>query len=298
MRCYWAVPILFIIALTFVAIPSAYAGLSSSSSSWAQIDKPIASDGTAGDRFGTSVAISEDVVIVGASFDDDNGSAYIFERNQGGSDNWGEVKKITALDGAGFDLFGFSVAISGDVVIVGAFLDDDNGTDSGSAYIFERNQGGTDNWGLVKKITALDGEAIDRFGTSVAISGDTVIVGATYDDDNGYFSGSAYIFERNQGGSDNWGQVKKITALDGAVNDRFGTSVAISGDVVIVGATFDNTGSGSAYIFERNQGGADNWGQVKKITALDGAADDKFGFVAISGDTVIVGAAFDNNGSG
>jgi hypothetical protein len=149
------------------------------------------------------------------------------------------------------------------------------------------------------KLTASDGAADDGFGYAVAISGDTVVVGAHGDDDNGDDSGSAYIFERNQGGTDNWGQVAKLTATDGATYDRFGGAVAISGDTVVVGAHQNGVGSGSAYVFKRNQGGADNWDQTAKLTATDGAGGDLFGHaVAISGDTVVVGAFGDDASSG
>ncbi len=270
---------------------------------WGQVKKLTASDGAADDRFGYSVSISGDTVIVGAWRDDDkgtnSGSAYIFYRDQGGANNWGEVKKLTASDGADYDDFGYSVSISGDRAIVGARLDDDKGDGSGSAYIFSRDQGGSDNWGEVKKLTASDGAASDDFGYSVSISGDTAIVGARYDDDKVDDSGSAYMFSRDQGGANNWGEVKKLLASDGVAWDCFGWSVSISGDTVIVGAPYDDdsgTNSGSAYIFYRDQGGANNWGQVKKLTASDGAASDEFGWsVSISGDVAIVGARWDDD---
>ena len=270
---------------------------------WGEVKKLTAGDGAAGDRFGYSVSISGDAAIVGAFADDDNGdssgSAYIFSRDHGGADMWGEVKKLTAGDGAAGDRFGYSVSISGDTAIVGAYWDDDNGDSSGSAYIFSRDHGGADMWGEVKKFVAGDGAGYDFFGENVSISGDTAIVGARNDDDNGSGSGSAYIFYRDQGGVDNWGEVKKLTADDGADYDLFGLGVSISGDTAIVGAVYDDDNgseSGSAYIFSRDQGGADNWGQVKKLLAGDGAADDYFGWgVSISGDTAIVGAYGDDD---
>ncbi len=247
----------------------------------------------------------------------DSGSAYIFERNAGGSDSWGEVAKLVASDGVAFDNFSTSVAISGDTVLVGSLGDGGNGVISGSAYIFERNAGGSDNWGEVAKLIASDGVARDNFGNSVAISGDIVLVGSRGDDDNGTNSGSAYIFERNAGGSDSWGEVAKLVASDGGIGDDFGNRVAISGDIVLVGSTGDDDNgfrSGSAYIFERNAGGSDSWGEVAisgdtvlvgslgdggKLIASDGAARDEFGTsVAISGNTVVAGSIGDDvNGS-
>jgi len=270
---------------------------------WGEVKKLTASDGAASDQFGFSVSIDSDTIVIGANRDDDkgadSGAAYIFERNHGGADQWGEVKKLTASDGAAVDQFGFSVSISCDTVVVGALLDDDDGTNSGSAYIFERNQGGANNWGEVKKLTASDGAAGEQFGQSVSIDCDTVVIGALLDDDNGNASGSAYIFERNHGGADQWGEVKKLTASDSEANDLFGRSVSISCDTIVVGAVSDDdkdTNSGAAYIFERNHGGADQWGEVKKLTASDGAANDGLGFsVSIDCDTVVVGSPFDDD---
>ena len=256
-------------------------------SNWMQQRKTAAADGAANDYFGEAVAISGDTLVVGALGDDSRkGSAYILARNWGGADNWGQVKKLTASDGAADDWFGFTVAISGDTVVVGA-----RGNDSykGAAYVFARNWGGADNWGQVKKLTAIGSVANDYFGWSVAISGDTIVVGA-YGDDG--CRGAAYVFARNQGGANNWGQVRTLVAADGAVWDCFGMSVAISGDAIVVGAyMMDDSVKGAAYVFARNQGGADLWGQVQKLTASDGDAQDRFGYsVAISGDTVVVGA--------
>ncbi len=284
---------------------------------WVLVKKIITSDEieTRGDEFGSAVAISGDTVVVVASRDGHSnpsrgGSAYIFERNSGGNNNWGQVKKIIAPEDT--CCFGFvnsgSVAILGDILVVGNPNDDnDNGESAGSAHIFERNNGGSNNWGLIKKILASDGEgetndrfAGDNFGESVAISGNTLVVGAFIDDnDNGESAGSAYIFERNNGGSNNWGETKKILASDGTIGDWFGGSVAILGDTVVVGAELSDgnvSSSGSAYIFERNSGGSNNWGEVKKILASDGAVRDHFGTsVAISGDTLVVGASQDTS---
>ena len=272
---------------------------SGGSNNWGEVKEIIASDGVTNDGFGGSVAISGDTVVVGARSDDgDNafvlGSAYIYERNSGGSNNWGEVKKILASDGEAFDWFGEFVTILESTVVIGA-------PGGGSAYIFERNNGGSNNWGEVKKIQPFNGEEFDGFGVSVAISGNTLVVGADGDDDNGHNSGAAYIFERNNGGNNNWGQIKKIIASDGEDSDFFSRrSIAISGDTVIVGAYADDDkgeNSGSAYIFERNDGGNNNWGEVKKLLAFNGGiVDDWFGFsVAVSEDTVVIGAPNNDN---
>ena len=177
------------------------------------------------DGFGNSVAISGNTVIIGSSLDDDagseSGSAYIFTRT---GTLWSEQAKLTASDAATLDRFGNSVAISGDSVIVGAFLDDDAGPASGSAYIFTRS--GT-TWTEQDKLTAPEAAASDFFGSPVAISGNTVIIGASSDDDAGSSSGSAYIFARNITTA-TWREQAKLTASDAAAVDRFGISVSLS----------------------------------------------------------------------
>ncbi|HMZ20540.1 MAG TPA: FG-GAP repeat protein, partial [Blastocatellia bacterium] len=271
---------------------------------WGEVKKLTASDGGANDQFGYSVAVDGDTIVVGAYVDNApaaaQGSAYVFSRNQGGANNWGEVKKLTASDGAGNDRFGVAVSVDGDTIVVGAFLDTVGANSTqGSAYVFSRNQGGANNWGEVKKLTASDGAADDQFGLTVGVDGDTIVVGAHQDDvgANGN-QGSAYVFSRNQGGANNWGEVKKLIASDGAVEDRFGEAVSVDGDTIVVGAHQNDVGAngnqGSAYVFSRNQGGANNWGEVKKLIASDGAVGDRFGWsVAVDGDLIVVGAIFD-----
>ena len=267
---------------------------------WGEVKKIIGSNLGTDDYFGYDVSISGDYAIVGAYGDDDNGSSagavYIYEKDQGGVDNWGEVKKITASDGAATDFFGQKISISGDYIIIGVYGNDDHGYNSGSAYIYGKDQGGTDNWGEVKKITASDAAPVDYFGVAVSISGNYAIIGSLLDDDNVDGSGSVYVYYKDQGGIDNWGEVKKITASDAAAGNQFGYSVSISGDYFIVGAYLSSIAAGSGYIYYKDQGGTDNWGEVKKITASDAASNDQFGFdVSISGDYAILGAYLDDD---
>jgi hypothetical protein len=266
---------------------------------WGQIAKLIAEDGAAKDQFGGSVAVDGDMIIVGASRDDDtgssSGSAYIFARNEGGMGKWGQVVKLTADDAGSGDMFGISVDIDGDYAIVGAYKDDDEGSNAGAAYVFARNEGGFDNWGQIAKVTADDGHRGDLFGWSVAISGGYAVVGAQRDDDAGSSSGSAYVFARDMGGADNWGQLTKLHAGDAAANDQFGVSVALDGDLAMVGAYLKD-GVGAAYLFDRTIGGADNWGQWVKLTADDATSGDYFGYtVAVHGDLAVAGAMGDDD---
>ncbi|KAA3606899.1 MAG: T9SS C-terminal target domain-containing protein [Calditrichaeota bacterium] len=218
-----------------------------SGTSWTQQAKFNANDATSGDNFGQSVSISGDYVIIGASGDDDggngSGSAYIFHRT---GTSWSQQAKLTASDAAAADFFGWSVSISGDYAVVGAREDDDAGSSSGAAYIFNRS--GV-SWSQQTKLTASDAATADQFGWSVSISGDYAIVGAQGDDDAGSNSGSAYIFNRS---GTSWSQQSKLTANDDASSDRFGFSVSISGNYAITGAQGDDdagSASGSAYIY-------------------------------------------------
>ncbi len=241
-----------------------------------QIAKLTASDGTANDYFGRSVAVSGTTAIVGNA----SGAAYLFDVLTGA-----QIAKLTAGDVAPVDSFGRSVAISGTTAIVGANGDDGSATHSGAAYLIDVLTGTQ-----IAKLTASDGAADDSFGISVAISGTTAIVGAMFDDDNGTSTGAAYLFDTVTGA-----QIGKLTASDGAANDWFGGSVAISGTTAIVGAVGNNgnaNDSGSAYLFDLVTGA-----QIAKLTASDGAAADFFGHsVAISGTTAIVGA-YRNSGN-
>ncbi len=279
-----------------------------------------ASDAGWYDYFGASVAVSGDTAIVGAFYEDGGpgnprpgaGAAYIFERDHGGAGNWGETRKIIASDAQADDRFGYSVAISGDVVIVGAINEDGGAGDprpgAGAAYFFERDRGGPGNWGEVVKVVASDAQADDRFGHSVSISGDHAIVGAWAEQggpgDPRFWAGASYIFARNQGGPGNWGEVKKLIASDAKGYDYFGSSVSISGGTAIVGAYGEdggpgdpNTMGGAAYIFERGYGGLDNWGEIRKLMPWDAQAGDYFGAsVAISGDKAVVGAPYEDGG--
>ncbi|MBN1787750.1 MAG: hypothetical protein JW806_05085 [Sedimentisphaerales bacterium] len=253
-----------------------------------------ASDGDSGDRFGYSSSIDGESCIVGVIEDDDNGTnsgaAYIFERN--GTD-WDEIAKLIALDGTSEDMFGCSVSIVGSRCIVGAKGDDDNGANSGAAYIFEFN--GT-SWIQDAKLTASDGSSGDGFGGSVSISGNYCVIGADCDDDSGLNSGSVYIFEFN---GTSWTQQAKLTASDSGIFDYFGCGVSIDGDNCIIGAKGgdgNKANTGAAYIFERN---GSSWTEQYKLAASDGDSLDYFGkSVSINGGRCIIGALNDDdNGS-
>ena len=269
-------------------------------STWTQQQKLVPSDPGSGDEFGYSVGINNDgtVVLVGAVFEDENGSnsgaAYIFSRI---GSNWTQQAKLLADDGQTNDEFGYSCSINaaGDLAIIGAWSDDDNGAESGAAYIFTANGG---SWSQQAKLTPNDGAEGDQFGVSSAIGTNIAVVGAWLDDDMGGNSGSVYVFTFSLGA---WSQSHKITASDGQAGDYFGWDVDLNsvGNKIGVGAWGEDTNggdSGTAYVFSES-----NWSQETQYFASDGDNNDEFGrSIAIDNlcNSVAVGAVQDSdNGS-
>ncbi|MEZ6083097.1 MAG: hypothetical protein R3E58_03865 [Phycisphaerae bacterium] len=257
--------------------------------------KFTAPDGAAGDRFGAHVELYGTTAVVSAFFGSvsgisESGSAYVIQ-NVGGP---GElVTELTYDEPTTGDYFGYSTSLSGDTLVVGANRDDDDGIDSGSAFVFTLSNGA---WQQVAKLTADDAASDDLFGSSVAIDGDFIVIGAYGDDSGGSSSGAAYAFEKINGV---WTQIDKLTANDASSNDLFGRSLALSGDTVVIGAyQAEKTGTGAtgaAYVFRRIGG---MWQQIAKLTANDAASGDGFGVdVAIDGDTIVVGAFQDHEGA-
>ncbi|HOW86621.1 MAG TPA: FG-GAP repeat protein [Candidatus Aminicenantes bacterium] len=276
----------------------AYIFSRTSDSSWAEVKILRASDDSDYDYFGVAVDISGDYAVVGAGGENgtgtDQGAAYVFYRNQGGTDNWGQVKKLTAGDRADDDGFGYAASIDGDTIVIGSDGEDGAGTDRGAVYVFLQNEGGADNWGQANKITAGDGADVDQFGYSVSLDGDLAFVGAPRVNGDGTARGAVYIFSRDLGGAGVWGQVTKIVPSSPSDNSWFGNSVSVKGSLAVVGEAWnDGTGTnrGAAYLFGQDTGGTDNWGQIKKFTASDAHDEDFFGYsVAVNGSVVAVGA--------
>ncbi len=254
---------------------------------WSQQATLTASDGAAYDYFGWNVSISGDYAVVGAFNKTVNGNAcqgkaYIFHRS---GTTWSQQATLTASDGATSDYFGIGVSVSGDYAVVGANGKTINGnTCQGKAYIFHRS--GT-TWSQQATLTASDGAVYDYFGNSVSISGDYAVVGAYQKTVNGNTSqGKAYIFHRS---GTTWSQQAALTVSDGVSIDYFGNSVSISGDYAVIGAHNNtNSGYGKAYVFNR----VDTiWNQQAKLSALDLALGDHFGYsVTISGNYTLIGA--------
>ena len=255
--------------------------------SWVQHSKLLSDSGNNDDDFGYSVAISGYNIIIGAPGDDDNGynvgSAYIFNYN---GTNWTQTTELHAIDGASSDYYGYCVDISGDYAIIGAYGDDDNGSKSGSAYIYKLENG---TWSHDTKLTASNGSAEDNYGLAVCIDDDFVIVGAEREDSRGNNSGLAYIYHLQNG---NWLERWTIYGADTWNGENFGIAVDLDNRYAVIGATGqDDNGvdSGCAYVFRYLN---EAWYQQDKIVPSDGAEDARFGSsVAISGNSVIVGAS-------
>lgn len=315
-----------------------------SNGSWNQEAYLKASNTGEGDEFGGSVAVSEDTVVVGAALDDSNsmgvngdgsnniaissGAAYVFVRSVG---SWSQQAYLKASNTGANDFFGFPVAIFGDTVVVGAPAEDSNATgingnqannsssDSGATYIFERSG---NSWSQQAYLKSSNTGSNDRFGKSVAIDGDTVVVAADWEDsiatgingnqtnNSATAAGAAYVYVRTEEGL--WSQEAYLKASNTGPGDQFGWSLALSDDTLVVGAPGESSNAmgvngnqsdnsvhsaGAAYIFLRS---GTTWTQQAYLKASNTDASDHFGRnVTISGDTAVVGAPFeDSNATG
>ena len=274
--------------------------------------KLIASNGQVGDQLGFSVAlnVTGDVAVVGAphatgtnSQYSNTGVAYVFVAPDGGWKKMTETAQLTASDGASGDQFGASVAIDGKTIVVGA-PQATVGTSlyQGAAYVFVQPSGGWTNSTETAKLSASDGNAGDRLGYSVAISGNTAIAGAPFATVNSnYAQGAAYVFVEPSGGWSGMTQNSKLTTSTGTVWDTFGESVAIAATTAVVGAPYEQSAPnqlcGAAYVFVKPNGGwHPDMTPTAQLLASDGGTADEFGFVSISGDasTIVVGAPWND----
>ncbi len=271
-----------------------------SGGTWTQQAVLLAPDGALGDKFGYSVAISEDTIVVGSYQDDtafsNGGSAYVFVRS---GTTWTFQQKLTPSDGTADDEFGNAVGITGEVIVVGShFADLPGNSQAGSAYIYRRS--GT-VWSETQKLIPTPGTGGvilgDHFGESVAVSS-KIAVGASGDDSPETAAGAVYVFAES-GGS--YAQQQKLYIPSGTNGDRFGSSVAIEGNTLVGGAREDapfagQTARGSAYVFEWNGG---TWVSQGQLLASDGISFDRFGWsVAVSNNVIAVGAREDDTTAG
>ena len=268
----------------------------------------LPSDGAPSAFFGSAVAISGDVIVVGVPSTDhtvaDSGSAYVFVRPPGGwSGTLYESAKLRSSNPGYFDRFGQFLAVSGDTVVVSAYWSDASGPSSGCAYVFVKPAGG---WSGVlfedARLLPSTGQSYDHFGSAVAVSGPTVAIGAYWVEEAGPFTGAAYVFERPEAG---WAgtvfERAKLIASDRRSYAYFGQSIAIDGGTVFVGANdsaySSDPGTGAAYAFERPVAG---WSgtlvENARLLASDGSGGDSFGVSLSAADgLVVVGASEDDD---
>jgi len=255
---------------------------------WTLTDKLIAPPVGAGDNYASSVGVDQDVIVLSASLTDtagvNSGAVYVYRYT---NNVWTYEAQLISDDIAQFDRFGIDVAVSGNRILVGADSDDDNGSSSGSVYVFTHDGS---QWNQSAKISADDGAVDDQFGERVDISNDQIIVGARYDDDRGSRSGSAYIYEFS---GSKWELASKLTAFDGNSSEYFGQDVAIQSGRAIVGAWGQNDrfgffNAGASYVYSRVNGA---WAIEAKVIDQDREGGDFYGYsVDISDDFALVGA--------
>lgn len=249
---------------------------------WSFVVKLNASDAAAGDQFGSSVAVEADTLVAGAPFADDGaGAVYVFNRSPGGL--WSQSARLAPAASPGAGNFGTSVGLAGNTIVVGA-----PAAGTGSVYVF--NADGDGVWSETTVLVPTDAEADDFAGTSVALSGDTILVGASLEDAAGASSGSVYAFVR--AGDGTWSQQAKLIASDAAAGDLFGDAVALTADIAVIGARANDdagSGSGSAYVFTRSTD--DIWSQQEKLVAADATTAGLFGAsLSFDGAQLAVGA--------
>jgi hypothetical protein len=218
-------------------------------------------------------------------------------QRSGETNAWAQLAELTPATRVNQDWFGVSSAISGNTVVVGAF--DANIEKTGAAYVYVKPSSGWGNMTQTAALTPSDGG--EGFGTSVAISGNTIIVGAAnasnlnHQTPQNQGPGAAYVFVKPASGWKDMTETAKLTASDGADGDAFGYNVSISGNTAAVGALFAHSGAGAAYVFVKPASGWSKMMQTGELTASDSSTFDNMGSVAISGSTVVTGAYGHNN---
>jgi hypothetical protein len=261
--------------------------------------KLVAANGGAGDYFGSSVALSGGLAVVGAhSYYNDLGAAYLFDADADSAAFGQEIIELVPTDGNLSGHFGWSVAITDGIAAVGAYRDDEIGHFAGSVYLFDADRASpTFGQQLVKLLPAVDATG-GQFGYSVAISGGIVVVGAM-DDHSDLGSGSAYLFDADPASATFGQQLVRVFPAAADANDWFGATVGVSGGVAAVGAyKADDQGSnsGSGYLFDADPASPTFGQRLTKLLPLDGAAEDRFGVsIAVRDGISAVGTYWDED---
>lgn len=259
------------------------------------LEKLVASDGVTWDRFGASVSSFENFLVIGSPGNSANGNnaeaVYVYEKLVNGE--WGNEQKIIASDGQANDIFGASVSIYADYLVVGAKQDDDNGSQSGSVYVYEKDAMGV--WGNEQKIIASDGQAYDSYGWSVCIIEDQLFVGSVNDAEDGTDAGALYVYEKDINGI--WSNEQKLKPSDGSQENYFGYQIEVFENTLVVSACGDvnnDPESGSVYVYEKGSNGT--WGAEQKLTSFDAFKGDWYGkSIDVFENYLVVGAMKDDD---
>lgn len=265
-----------------------------------KIEPPYASDSAS---FGNAVDLDQDTLVVGAPYLHVNGAysvgaAHVYSRDQGGENQWGLVADLAAPDAAQYDFFGSAVAVDGDTIVVAADEKDQGAnTKQGAVYVYERNQGGSNHWGLVQTLSAGSNA---EFGYELALASDTLAISAKTKVGANSAQGSVYLYRRDPQVAGSWYLAKEIIAADGKAYDLMGSALALDGDRLVAGVPARDLSSelsneGMSYVFDRNIGGAEQWGERAQLFASDAEYGDTFGYaVAVDAGTVVVTAPYDD----
>ncbi len=296
---------------------------------WGQSIKLTANDRFEGQNFSSAVDISGDIAVVGARSDNQRGNkagaVYLFYRQQ---DTWVQHLKLFGNDTKENDNFGFRVVLEDDTLVVSAYRHNANGlADSGAVYVFGRHVGGPDQWGQITKLIDPLGSENDHFGAGISLQGDTLAIGAenkdvvllssyiypinyqpqpkfTFTKQNEGFcgtdSGVVFIFYRDRGGPDQWGQVNQFGNSLAECGDHFGRNIKLHGDLLATSIPlkdiFDTLFAGMVFINSRHEGGTDSWGETQIIDASDHSTGDHFGIgFDMNASHLVVGAENEDN---
>lgn len=268
------------------------------------VKKLYPSDGGFLTRYGNSISVENTTMVIGSwskgyssggTFYPAAGKAYVYERDAGGNENWGEVKDLQSPVPVGSEYFGFCVDIGENIIAVGAYGNDDGASNTGKVYLYGRDVGGAGNWGFIKGIQAATAGNNYNFGRWVEVTDNYLAV--TSPDVNG--QGKVYIHYKDEGGLNNWGLKKVLESPSPASNRLYGDETSLEGDRILVGALRDfntnGSNSGRSYLYMKDEGGADNWGLVKTFEPAEFSSQQEYGLsVDLNGDYIIIGAEEDD----
>lgn len=272
-----------------------------STGTWNKIKSIVAENVTTNIAFGFSVSVFGDLIAIGAPGDSQAGSqagaVYFFSRNEGGVNNWGQIANIVSPNATSLAFFGWTVSVYGDLLVVGEPRADRNSTsDSGAAYLFGRNVGGPNNFGLISSFASPKAFLNGQFGYDVDVDADhgIVVIGSDFD----FNEGACYVFEQNATGINAWGLTATLRSIVGSVDGNFCDAVAVQNDTIVAGSvvqTLPGSVGGAVFIWRRSTNASNPW--PLEQTRGGSAGGERYGTsVAINEHVIVVGATGTNQG--